>query len=669
MSDISFEEILTLARQESASLHHYFIGVEHLFIALTKVSGGLTAAVLDRHGLSGRFVRYSIRETVGRYEDRRFWPGFPETPRAARVLAQASHYEAQGYSPERALLLAILEENDNVVVRVLRGMGMEAGVLARAVAEWDIPLEARVPEVPIRGPVTLDTGRERVLQMMFREYAAIDVLRELDGGYSTAQVLLVHPERIGGGKDAPVVVKLDDRDHILYERLRYDQYVHRRLPLGAARLIDAPATPDDTPYGGLKYQFVGDLDTTKPVNLREVAVQDAGYDLNVLIRQLFDQFGAGWWKERQPYRFGAWREYEHVLPPALVADWLPETAFGATGHVIAPLGNWSRSDHILPGEIVRLNRFFVRKTDVERDALYLVAGAKPEAINRSGEVEVRGMNLVHRRFLRGQEVEALVGRVVSTRYDLLLRHLQELDPGFDLRLDELPSGRTTMPTLPNPLQHFYELLQRQINGNLSTIHGDMHMANVLVGPQGNPWLIDFALVRDGHTLFDWALLELSLLVHVAANLVPSDWESQWGVVERLHAINRGEESALHAEPPVTRVLAAVKTIREVVRECLYDPALWNEYYIPLALIGLRAMGWRTEGIGSRRLAFLVSALALHEVRGSEGVGSTDGMDMAATDREFSAYIDPTGPMHKASGQETSPEPDADRVDDESDDGL
>lgn len=646
-----------LARQESARLHHYFIGVEHLFVALTKLEGGLTAATLERHGLTPRFVRYSIRETVGRYEPRRFWPGFPETPRAELVRRMALEQVSDGKITERALLLAILDEGDSVVIRVLHEMDADPVVLRDTAANWRDPLIPKVPMLPIRGLIKLDLERQRVLQAMFREYAEVEVVRELDGGYSPAQVLLVRPTRIGGGRDAPVVVKLDDRHTILYERRRYDLHVHRRLPISAARVVDAPVVPDDSHYGGLKYTFIGDLDATKPISLREIAGQQRFSEANRLVRSLYEIFGPAWWMQNQPYHFGVWREYEHVLPPALVIEALPESSLGVTGHVLTPLGTWSRDSQVLPGEVVLLSRFAVQKLDVKSDTLYLAAGAEPEAINRSGKIEVRGMRLSRDSFRRGEVVEQLVGRVVSTRDDILLRYLQLLEPQFDFRLPVIPSGHDMVPNLPNPLLHIKPLLERQINGYLSTVHGDMHLANVLVGPYGNPWLIDFALAREGHTLFDWALLEISLLVHTVAKIAPPGWDGMWGVIALLRSLNRGEDRVLRERHPVARVLTCIKTIRDIVRECLYDAEQWNEYYIPLALLGLRAMGWLTEPADSRRLAFLTAALSLSEIHSAADVATSTGDSwgsMEQTDLEISAKIDPTTGMHGLPTQETPP---------------
>ncbi|RPJ00794.1 MAG: hypothetical protein EHM39_04335 [Chloroflexi bacterium] len=448
---------------------------------------------------------------------------------------------------------------------------------------------------------------------MFREYTEVEIVRELEGGHSGARVLLVRPIRVGGHRDAPVVAKLDERQSILYERRRYDLHVKGTLPATTARLLDAPAAPDKSWCAGLKYTFVGRLDDTEPVSLRELALRDP-QKLGGLIHTLFDEFGPSWWLQRHPYRFGVWREYEHVLPPSLVVEALPDGELGATGHELAPLGAWSRDNEVLPGEIVALNGFAVQKLDVAKDILYLAAGAQPEAINRASKVEVRGLGLNQQTLFRGETIDRVVGRVVSTRDDLLRRSLQALEPNFDLRAGLIPSGQDGVPDLPNPLFAITALLERQVNGYLSVIHGDLHLGNVLVGPRGDAWLIDFAWTREGHTLFDWAMLEASLLVEVVARLAPPGWEGAWGIVKMLHQLYRGEDRVLQERHHAGLALHAVKAVHDIVRASLMASEHWTEYYVALSLLALRLMDWKSESLDARRLAFLLSALALSLVR-------------------------------------------------------
>jgi hypothetical protein len=189
-----------------------------------------------------------------------------------------------------------------------------------------------------------------------------------------------------------------------------------------------------------------------------------------------------------------------------------------------------------------------------------------------------------------------------------------LEPNFDVMAERIPSGHEAVGELPNPLTHISYLLERQISGYLSTIHGDLHLGNILVGPRGDAWLIDFAWTREGHTLFDWATLEASLLVEIVSRLAPPGWEGVWGTVGLLASINQGEDRVFRERHQVARTLTAIKTVRDVVRECLGVPDRWHEYYIALALLALRMIDWQSESLDGRRLAFLIAALALSEAQ-------------------------------------------------------
>jgi len=630
---VGLQDIMNLARQESTRLHHFFIGVEHLFIALTQLQGGLTAAVLQSYGLSPRFVRYSIRESVGRYEDRRYWSGFPETPRALRVLRRAYEYAGGDEPAERELLLAILDDADSVVARVLHEIGADRVALRAAAANWNAPLEAQAPEIPIEGDVKLDSEERRVLQLMFRDYGQVQIVREMDGGNSGARVLLVRPLRVDGYMDAPVIAKLDDRYAVLYERRRYDLHVKGTLPATTARLVDMPIVPDELSIGGLKYTFVGRIEDTEPVNLREYALQKPPEAVADLIHVLFESFGPAWWLQRKPYRFGAWREYEHVLPPALVLEAVPESKLNEATRVIRPLGNWSRSSQILPGEVIAIEEFSVQKIGRQNDRLHLAAGSQPEALNRASKVEIRGLDSAAGHY-RGEVIPRLGGRVIHTRDDLLRRSLQRLEPDFDFQAAMIPSPIPGIDSLPNPILHVNELLERQVGGYLSIIHGDLHAGNVLVGPYGDAWLIDFAWSREGHTLFDWAMLEVSLLVEVIAGRARPGWAGAWEIIRLLHALNRGQPlRTLEASRAAVESLGMIQAVREVVRQCLALPGQWREYFVALAFIGLRLMDWQSESLDGRRLAFLSAALALSEMTDPSAKGSSDSTwsEMTAAD--------------------------------------
>src|SRR5258708_33098650 len=148
--------------------------------------------------------------------------------------------------------------------------------------------------------------------------------------------------------------------------------------------------------------------------------------------------------------------------------------------------------------------------------------------------------------------------------------------------ETIPYDTSATERLPNPLRRYARILDQRISGTLSTIHGDLHMGNILIGPGGEAWLIDFEWTRDGHTLFDWAVLEVSLLIdHVAVAIGPS-WDDAWEAIRLLDRLNRSGGIAQAIDSELVEALRPIVEIRRVVAELLASHNSWTEYQVPLA---------------------------------------------------------------------------------------
>ncbi|MCB9435679.1 MAG: phosphotransferase [Anaerolineales bacterium] len=623
MSVITLREIVSIAEQESARRHHYYIGIEHLFIAMTKLDRGLCNAVLEHCDMEPRFVRYSIRQAIGISENRRYWPSFKDTPRTQRVKEYAQHLAGIKEPSEREVLLAILEEGDSIPLRILREMGADLAVLRSAAANWATLSRADVPRVPIETTLALNADEQMVLRRMFRTHEKIVVERELGGSYSGARLLVVRPYR-PQRVEARCVVKIDEHPVILHEKRHYDSYVKDTLPPTTARLLDNPSLPDGCRLGGLKYSLVQPADSPDPVDLKAYALQISGIELSSIIRRsIYDTYATTWWSQRQRYRFGVWREYEHVLPAAI--EIYPEYTATTAQEILEPMGAWSRSPGLHQGDLVELHGFTVQKVRPKQGSVQLAAGIGPEAVNRSSKVEIIGLGEGVANFRPGDVVERFAGRVNRSRDDILLEQALDLQPSFNLQYPTIPAP-SPLDSLPNPLHHYERYLDRQLSGYLSIIHGDLHLGNVLVGPAGDAWLIDFGLTREGHTLFDWALLEISLLTSVVGPRIPSGWDGVWGAVNLLNELNEGRLRGYHMNNPVADAIEAIKAVRQVVIENLVRPDDWQEYYLALTLLCLRGLSWQdTTTVDVRRLLFLVAGLSAREVNRAEVTPTTEEM--------------------------------------------
>jgi hypothetical protein len=627
MLEIALKDILINARQESMRMHHYYIGVEHLFIGLLDIHGGLIGSLLEAHGLTPEYIKDAIRRRAGKGTRQRMWAGMPYSPRANVVLGIASDLAAEDgrdQISERDLLIAVLEERDSIPARVLRKLHFDLDALAASVRGQTVGSIPPQPYVRVDFSTTFDDTLSDdqlfVLRRMFYGYGRVRIEQTLTGGYTAALVVVVTPIHADGVQDAPAVVKIGHADTILDEGYRYETLVKRSLPPLTARLEEKPTTAEGSELAGLKYTFVADGMQSSPT-LQAVVQQYGVEGLGEWLKtSLYPVFGRTWWMQRRPFRFPVWAEYDWLLPPLLTLEHLPEdelpTDGGEVDFVIRDPVKRARAGELEYGAIVAVEEFAVQRVFRGRHMIQLAIGGGGEAARRAYKIEVVGINFERSDFYRGEKIERLVGRVWKNRAEILMHALTALAPDFDPRKETIP-GIDGIERLPNPLFAYAELLDRYINGTISTIHGDLHLGNILVGVNGSPFLIDFAQTRAGHTLFDWACFELSLLNNCALPLV--DDADTWAGARRVAGwlvmlYQTGRIDATLRGAGVQSVLKLLGNVREIVAECLAAPGQWGEYYVALSLCALRAVTWETLSPPARRLMLLVAALALHELK-------------------------------------------------------
>ncbi len=132
-------QIIITAITESARLRHYYLGVEHLFIAASQPGGALTQALLHL-GLQPELVQARLRVEAGPGSLRRPWQGIILTPRADRLLTRLAGARAAATPPaapvsEADLADAILEDPDALPTRWLREQGYDPAALQAVLQE------------------------------------------------------------------------------------------------------------------------------------------------------------------------------------------------------------------------------------------------------------------------------------------------------------------------------------------------------------------------------------------------------------------------------------------------------------------------------------------------------------------------------------------------------
>lgn len=617
---IGLRDISVNARQESIQMRHHYLGVEHLFISMLQIKGGLLGSIIEKLGLTTDYVIEAIRRKVGKGSRQRLWAGIPYTPRAEVVLNIANEIALEnGFREvgERELLQAILEEGRSLPIRVLSSLHVDLNLMkedAKTLRLEITPLTNLTITFSENFPQQDVLSREHlfVLRRMFSD-GALRIERRLTS-LGTRLVLVVTPIHADGREDAPVIVKIDLADNILDEVQRYGVHVKSSVPPQAARLEDNPTVPEASELAGIKYTLVVS-DGTVPQDLHSYVQLKGAAGLGELIKkELYEQFNKAWWQQRRAFRFQVWQEYDWLLPPILTLDYTSDQDTSSNPYLIKVPIQRSRlkaklHDGIQFGDEIVLENFAVNKVDRAHNTLKLAIGYGSEADKQAYRIDVRGLNLSQTPFYRGEVVERLVGKVWKTRHEVLLDSARALEPDFDLDARWIPiEGNQIF----NPLIFYEDLLDRHVNGSVSRIHGNLHMGNILIGSKNKVWLIDFGQTRDGHTLFDWANLEVSLLSDAAIPLMGSSWAAVKEVIQYLIGLNSKNQS-FRQNSPLVGVMEAVVSIRAIVQECLIQKDAWDEYYIPLALCALRNVTFETLSLYSRRLMFLLAGAMMSEL--------------------------------------------------------
>jgi hypothetical protein len=618
MANISLRDILIGARQEAYRMRHYYVGAEHLFIASLDIRGSLAGKIVQESGLTPEYVIDAIRRKIGKGGKARLWAGVPNTPRAEVILGIATDIaleDGREEANERDLLIGLFEERDSIPLRVLHALGLEdLAEMATRAQTLILDNDSQQPYIKIDfgaafNPTdALNKDQLFLLRRMFYGYNKVHIERRLVGGYSKAVLLVVVPTHLDGREDSPVAIKINKVDRILDEAQRYETHVKSKLPMMTARIEEKPIAPETSDLAGIKYTLVADGDRI-PRDLRAVFdLWDAQRLGDWLKHELYPTFGPIWWQQNRSYRFQVWREYDWLLPPILTLEHTKKS-LPAKGHTLKMPIKRAKLRRLDYGDTVAVENFVVQRIYPERNTIQLAVTQGSNA-TRAYKIEVRGIDFSETTYYRGEVVEILVGSVWQTRNQVLTNALRMLEPDFDPTADKIKIDDDLY--LPNPVKAYEGLLDSYVNGSLATVHGDLHPGNIMIGPKNSAFLIDFAHTRDGHTVFDWATLEISMLADYVTAKAGETWEDMRHVIRQVQRLNGGE-TFQDDKTPLGKALSVIAKIRQIAFQCLAQPDQWAEYYVALAFCSLRGLNWDTISVASRRLLTLNAGLAIYEL--------------------------------------------------------
>jgi hypothetical protein len=190
----------------------------------------------------------------------------------------------------------------------------------------------------------------------------------------------------------------------------------------------------------------------------------------------------------------------------------------------------------------------------------------------------RGQPALRVRWLGNHLPQGAAGRIAATRSTLLRGFVQGLD----------------LYDLPDPLASLPGLLNESVSSTQSTIHGDLNLENVLVGPGDFVWLIDFAQTREGPPLYDFAHLRAEIIAHILAKRVASPQD--------FLALLRGEP-----RPDLARWRALLSSADSMAERCLFNPSNKREYHLAVFTACLGALKYPNLEPRARHWLYLSAA--------------------------------------------------------------
>jgi ATP-dependent Clp protease ATP-binding subunit ClpC len=111
--------VLRVAEQECRNHSQYYVGTEHLLVALLEERDPAIIHALDADGIDVRDVHAEVRRALGT-GDERMWEGILITPRVRKIVALAEEQAGSREIEPIDLLRALRAEGGSLAAEILR---------------------------------------------------------------------------------------------------------------------------------------------------------------------------------------------------------------------------------------------------------------------------------------------------------------------------------------------------------------------------------------------------------------------------------------------------------------------------------------------------------------------------------------------------------------------
>ena len=412
------------------------------------------------------------------------------------------------------------------------------------------------PELAIESKPTiiLKDIELKMIRALFNGYGRLLVESEFLSGYSGARTLLVLPVHPNQRYDAELIIKIGTKKNITREYENYLKYVKHTLPPMTARIQKPPVTIARSDMAAIQYTFIAEPGKP-PRSLRQVLLGNE--DLEIILR-LFDSFGPNWWYQKRPYVYRLDQELDRKLPSHLY---------------IRPLSRNQKAEKYVIDENSRIENL---KLDI---GTCFQLGKFSDIDKRS---DGKTFTLTGKTFSDSPPIrlrwsspdlpKPCAVEVIATRSSLYRDWIKKID----------------IYDYPDPYDFLQTIIYETIEGSQSIIHGDLNLENVLIGPGGFVWLIDFAETRLGPPVQDIAHLYVEIISHI--------------ILDKEISRKVFIELVQNDDHPL------LKLMLQIANQCVKTGTNLREYRISLLVALLGALKYENLSTQKRQNLYLAAAI-------------------------------------------------------------
>lgn len=516
-----------------------------------------------------------------------------------------SKNEIQVYIPQEESTWLGLEMPEDVAKNLIRFFNNNRQALTPLFSQFHVDT---ISQLRLSHSLQLKPEYTLLIKLLYLGQQNVLVEQELNGGFGGALILLIQPINQQGKSKSRQILKIGLAVELEQEKHNTGKVIDD-LPFITPRLVNCVVRES---LMGLTYHFVSDGVLGKTQTL-ETYYHTATIDQfkETLTSLLYNSLGQKWYSQAKPLTTSFAEEYGRHLVEYLRLK---------INYLSKQEGIWPARTHLEANSnyLPVTNKQIDAITGIKSGTLVQISGLRLSKI-RGGVLKLEALNnqsIVVKIEVGNILPSVKVGDEVVVQGEVIYNRHQHMEKIVEEIFAEFPSGSVnvkdewltfgTDKTYPNPLYLYPKILGQTLSGQQSTVHGDLHLRNVLVDETGRGYLIDFAKVTERHNLFDFIKLETYIRQWILGDKrCEFSFEDYLTFEETLVAATLGEDATLPENRHLQKAYEVILHIRQIAACYIGSHSSFKEEYLPALFLYNLAMlkYWDSHGVKTGWLAF------------------------------------------------------------------